>query len=110
MSDFIEREIPNDGNTAIISVHPSSGASVAYYLKDRDIYTYNGDAIKALMISGRFKNLSNNLSQKFDGMSIYYLIPKMFMTEMSKRDNYVLLYSTPDSIANLEDFCIYSVK
>ncbi len=110
MSDFIEREIPNDGNTAIISVHPSSGASVAYYLKDRNIYTYNGDAIKALMISGRFKNLSNDLSQKFDGMSIYYLIPKMFITEMSKRDNYVLLYSTPDSIANLEDFCIYSVK
>ena len=110
MSDFIEREVSNDENTAIIASYPWVVTSVSYYLKDRNIYTYNGDAINALMIPGRFNNLSNDLSQKFDGMSIYYLIPKMFMTEMTKRDKYVLLYSTPDSIVNLEDFCIYSVK
>ena len=110
MADFIKANIPIDGKSVIILAVPWFGASVAYYLENYPVFDINGNPVKSLMIPSRFKNKNIIHSAKFNGMKIYYLIPKFLKEEMDARGKQTLLHSTPDSIAIVEDFCLYTQK
>ena len=111
---FIQQNIPDDGESVLISVGNWLTAGVAYYLGDRPVYTISGRRVR--YIDMNVEVLENKLQERglINGKKyIFIIISKGFLDEDKDRESlvsaYTLVYKTPKSMLPNEDFYLYRI-
>jgi hypothetical protein len=111
---FIQQNIPDDGESVLISVGNWLTAGVAYYLGDRPVYTISGRRFR--YIDMNVEVLENKLQERglINGKKyIFIIISKGFLDEDKDRESlvsaYTLVYKTPKSMLPNEDFYLYRI-
>ena len=109
---FIEKNIPDDGQNIIVSPVSWLCAGVAFHLKDRAIYSMNGNRI--MFIDMHPDIMENRLAERgliTKGKKLYVLMARGEMDDYRKNflSQYALVYETPASMIINEDFLLYRV-
>jgi hypothetical protein len=114
MAAFIQQNIPDDGESVLISVGNWLTAGVVYYLGDRPVYAMNGRRIRYIDMD--VKVFENKLQESglLNGKKyVFIIVSKGFLDEDKDRETlvsaYTLVYKTPKSMLPNEDFYLYRI-
>jgi hypothetical protein len=109
IADFIKKNIPDDGESILISPATWEGTPVAYYMHPRHVFDMNGRIIKYLELHPG--SLDNNLHESgiTKGKKYIYVIASKYQREYLASQGYTFIYETPPAMIVEEDYVLYRI-
>jgi hypothetical protein len=109
LSYFIKNNIPDDGESILVSPATWEGTPVAYYMQPRHVFDLNGRIIKYLDLHPG--TLDNNLHESgiTKGKKYIYVIASKYQSEYLASQGYTFIYETPPAMIVEEDYVLYRI-